>query len=359
MLHLLSSPSLTEDVTVAFKQMKILIIKFSAIGDVLRTTTLLHGLKRKWPGSEILWVTSPEAIDLLKENSFISEVVAFDKKTAQDLKKHNFDLLICMDKEEDSTALAMRLKAKKKIGFGRDDKDKLTIFNKESRYAYELGISDELKFKINKKTYPEIIYEMCGLDYKKDRYVLNLTGKELAWAESRLKELGIKKGDFIFGLNTGAGTRFTNKIWSFEKHKALIGGLLEEQGIKILLLGGKREECLNNRLKDTFKSRIYSAGCDNTLREFASIVKYCDVVISGDTLAMHIGIALDRYVIAVFGPTCSQEIELYGNGEKIVSDMDCSPCYKKKCTKKHDCMSVIDLNLTKRACQVSQIKEGK
>ena len=326
--------------------MKILIIKLSAIGDVLRTTTLLHGLKRKWPGSEITWITLPEAKDLLKENGFVDDVLEFNRKTSRDLETHAFDLLICLDKERNSTFLATRLKAKKKIGFGRDSKGKLSIFNKESRYAYELGISDELKFKINKKTYSEIIYEMCGLDYRKDKYILNLTDKEIAWAESRLKDIGIKKGDFIVGLNTGAGTRFANKIWSFDKHKALIQGLLEKQDTKVLLLGGKREAGLNKRLKDVFDSRVYSAGCDNTLREFASIVKYCNAIISGDTLAMHIGIALDRYVIAVFGPTCSQEIELYGNGEKIVSDMDCSPCYKRECDKKHNCIATINLKLT-------------
>jgi heptosyltransferase-2 len=56
---------------------------------------------------------------------------------------------------------------------------------------------------------------------------------------------------------------------------------------------------------------------------------------------MHIAIALNKYVVAIFGPTCSQEIELYDNGAKIVSDIECSPCYKRHCYKKDNCMSRI------------------
>lgn len=323
--------------------MKILIIKVSAIGDVLRTTTLLHGLRRKWPCSEIFWITSPEAVDLLKGDAFIDRLLAYNKKNIESLEKTTFDILICMDKEKDSALLASRLTARKKIGFGRDNKRKLCIFNKESRYAYELGVSDELKFRINRKTYPEIIYQMCALKYKKDRYILNLTGRELKKAWSKLTHLGLKKGDFIVGLNTGAGHRFANKIWGLEKHKLLIEKMLDKGDIKILLLGGRREEKLNQRLKKMFGGKIYNTGGTNTLRQFSSIIAHCNVVITGDTLAMHIGIALNRYVIAIFGPTSSREIELYDNGKKIVSNIGCAPCYRKRCGKKDNCMSNIDL----------------
>lgn len=326
-----------------YKIMKILIIKLSAIGDVLRTTTLLHGLKRKWPRSEIFWITSPEAADLLMKNGFIDRLLVYDRGDVRPLEKLTFDLLICLDKEKDSALLTRRIVARRKIGFGCDDKGMPCALNRDSRYAYKLGISDELKFRINKKTYPEIIYQMCSLKYKKDRYVLNLTDRERGKARSKLARLGIKKGDFLVGLNTGAGHRFINKMWGLEKHKLLINKMLDMGYIKILLLGGKREENLNQKLKKIFGDKIYNAGSGNTLRQFASIIAHCNVVITGDTLSMHIGIALNRYVIAIFGPTCSQEIELYGNGKKIISDIGCAPCYKKRCGKKDNCMSRIEI----------------
>lgn len=324
--------------------MRILLIKLSAIGDVLRTTTLLRGLKREYSLCEITWLTSADAAELLKENPLINSVIEFDKENIGFLERNSFDLLICLDKEIEVTSLAARINAGRKIGFSSTRDGKLTVFNKESEYGYKLGISDELKFRINKKTYPQIIYEMCGLRYRRDRYILNLTEREIEMAKVKLKNLGINDRDFVVGLNTGAGHRFVNKIWGFEKHKACIEEMLRNKKIKVLLLGGRSEEELNKRLKRFFRDKIYDAGTRNSLREFAAILRRCNIIITGDTLAMHIGIAMDRYVVAVFGPTCSHEIELYGNGRKIISDIRCSPCYKKQCDKKNNCMSKIKIS---------------
>ena len=118
---------------------------------------------------------------------------------------------------------------------------------------------------------------------------------------------------------------------------------LKKKNIKILLLGGSGEEQLNQDLKKAFGDNIYDSGIDNNLREFASILKHCSAVIAGDTLAMHIAIALDVYTIAIFGPTCDQEIDIYANGKKIISDIECSPCYKSECNKKDNCMARIRL----------------
>jgi heptosyltransferase-2 len=340
--------------------MKILIIKLSAIGDVLRTTTLLHGLKRKFPDAAISWLTYCSAADLLRGNHLIDRLFGFNAKNSKSLKKGRFDLLICLDKEREATSLARDIAASRKAGFGIDKNGKLAIFNKESEYAYRLGISDELKFRSNRKSYPEIIYEMCGLEYMQDRYILNLSKPEIMQARHKLARSGINKEDFVIGLNTGAGARFANKMWPFEKHKALIKEMLKIKDIRILLLGGRMEKGLNQALKAVFKDKIYDSGNANSLREFASIIKHCNVIITGDTLAMHIAIALNKYVVAIFGPTCSQEIELYDNGIKIVSDLMCSPCYKRRCNKKDNCMSRIKIKdvIEKLECNHDETLKG-
>jgi heptosyltransferase II len=59
---------------------------------------------------------------------------------------------------------------------------------------------------------------------------------------------------------------------------------------------------------------------------------------------MHIAIALKKQVVAWFGPTCAHEIELYGRGEKIVSDFSCSPCWNRNCNKQVKCNDALDLS---------------
>src|SRR5262249_21007110 len=68
------------------------------------------------------------------------------------------------------------------------------------------------------------------------------------------------------------------------------------------------------------------------------IVANCDLVVTGDTLAMHIAIGLRVPVLVILGPTCHQEIELYGRGAKIISDFPCSPCYLQICPLEVTCM---------------------
>ena len=68
------------------------------------------------------------------------------------------------------------------------------------------------------------------------------------------------------------------------------------------------------------------------------------VVISIDTLTLHIAIAFKKSVVAFFGSTCPQEIDLYNRGYKIVPDIDCVPCYKNKCDRESTYMKKIDLN---------------
>ena len=71
----------------------------------------------------------------------------------------------------------------------------------------------------------------------------------------------------------------------------------------------------------------------------------CDLVISGDSLGMHMAIALKKYIIVWFGLSCAAEIELYGRGEKLIPEgLECSPCWKKVCPFNLECIDMIDLN---------------
>jgi ADP-heptose:LPS heptosyltransferase len=321
---------------------KILIIKLGAIGDVLRTTPILRGLKRKYPRSSISWLTLKESRDLFKGNSLIKRLFIYGPDALRRLRLESFDILISLDKEKEATILAGELKAKRKIGFGMDkETGDLIPLNKESLYAFKLGISDELKFKENKKTYPEIIFEMASLKYQNDGYILNIPDSARAYARCLLSKMGIKNNALIIGLNTGAGSRFANKAWTEEGFLELIRLILAHTPAVPLLLGGPQEKLRNSRILSKSGGLTYDAGCNHSLARFAAIVDLCSLVVSGDTTAMHVAIALQKKVVALFGSTCAQEIELYGRGRKIFSAIKCRPCYKKQCGKKINCMNSI------------------
>jgi heptosyltransferase-2 len=321
---------------------RILIIKLAAMGDVLRTTPLLRGLRTKDPDCEITWITESNTIPMLERIPEIDRLLPFTCETVLQLEQETFDEVYCFDKEPKATALAMKINAGRRVGFGMSALGKTIPLNKESEYTYQLGIDDSLKFKINKKTYPELIFECSDLPYETPQeYILPDLSLEIEEAKARLSAGGVMPGDLKIGLNTGSGDVFATKKWTETGYVQLANRLVDELGAKVLLLGGPAEVTRNQRIAAAVRHPLINTGNDNPIRKFAGIVGNCHLVVTGDTLAMHIAIGLKVPVLTLLGSTCHQEIELYGRGSKIISDFECSPCYLSTCPKQITCMDAV------------------
>jgi ADP-heptose:LPS heptosyltransferase len=331
---------------------KILIIKCRAQGDVLRTTPLLPALKRKYPQSHITWLTDGESLDLLTGNPYLDRIRAYDLENILALLAEKFDILISLDKEPGLTSLATRVAAGQKFGFGMNEHGNLITFNKASDYAYRLGVDDHLKFIQNKNTYQEIIHEMAEVPYARDEYVFSLPEEAKDRAKHFFKRHQIRRRGQAVGLNTGAGNKFETKQWPEEHFLKLVTLLNRKLAARIFLLGGPREKDFNLRLERRSRAKIYNTGSDNSLLEFAGFISMMDVVVSSDTLAMHLAIALQKKVVALFGPTCPQEIDLYDRGTKIFAGSDCAPCYRQTCPDER-CMKAITPEQVLKAIQES------
>jgi heptosyltransferase-2 len=280
----------------------------------------------------------------LEGNPNIDKIIVYSDSAAKALSAECFDIILSLDKAEEGINLASAVSAKEKYGFGIDQGGKLCPLNKEAGYSYRLGIDDELKFFKNKKTYQELIYEMSCLDYKRNPYKLCLNRKNFEFADNFFRTNNLNGYRAIIGINTGAGSIFANKNLKKDRITELIRLLDKELGAKILLLGGRSEREINSYIIKNAGREIIDGGCGNSVKDFAALISRCSVVVAADTLAMHIAIALKRPVVALFGPTCSQEIDLYDRGFKVVTKAECGPCYKNKCDKKVTCMDNIDLN---------------
>ena len=119
--------------------------------------------------------------------------------------------------------------------------------------------------------------------------------------------------------------------------------------MQFLLLGGPAEQERNDRLKRASAVRLLDPGCNNTVRHFAALLSHCDVAVTGDTLAMHLSLALGKRTVVLFGPTSAAEIELYGLGEKVVPNMECLSCYKTSCDFVPNCMDLISTDMVEHA----------
>ncbi len=88
--------------------------------------------------------------------------------------------------------------------------------------------------------------------------------------------------------------------------------LLKELPCRVMLFGAERERATIEQILAAKRPNVLSAGTGNTIRQFQALLARCAVVVTGDSLGMHLAIAEKRPVVALFGPTCAQEIELYG-----------------------------------------------
>ncbi|HII30321.1 TPA: glycosyltransferase family 9 protein [Candidatus Woesearchaeota archaeon] len=317
---------------------KILIIKLGAAGDVLRTTAVLPGLKEHNPGARIDWVTKPDSVDLVRTNPLVDKVYCIG-----DSIPDHYDLVINLDEDEEACKLASQLKGEKR-GFLWESG--VVIPTETAREWFNMSAlgkrpeNDILK-RQNLKTYQQIMLEIIGLKTDHFHTSLHLPESSTGFAASFARRHGIGKHDFVVGLNSGAGSRWAQKSLGIEKSAELADGLGERLDARVILLGGPEEAGRNRALLSRVKSKIIDSGCDNRLLDFAGIINLCSVLVTSDSLAMHIALALKKPVVVFFGPTSSAEIELYSLGVKILPELECLCCYKKRCDKKPNCMDMI------------------
>jgi len=321
-------------------EFKILIIKLDAAGDVLRTTSLLHALKEKYKTSHITWLTKRNSIALFKNNKLVDEVVEFESPALlARLQTEQFDLLIHPDASPTSCALASVVKAKDKRGYTLNAKGKVIPCNDDAVEWLEMGAFDEYKKK-NKKSYQQILHEITGVEYKKGEIIINLSQSELEFKNDFRLKNNLDQYKHLIGLNTGASMRWQLKQWRAEGYQELITKLNSQKDIGILLYGGPEEAGRNEQIKSLFPN-VIDTGTSNSLREFFALLDLADIVITGDTLALHAATALKKNIICVFGPTSHNEIEDYGRIKKVIPEMDCLTCYKPVCDFVPNCMDLI------------------
>jgi heptosyltransferase II len=325
--------------------MEIALVKRGAIGDVVRTTSLLSPLKQKYPDSIITWITSKSSEPIIRNHPLIDEIIIFGAH--EGIADKEFDMVVSLDDEEEACRLVSGIKTKKVIGaYFMDGRCSYT----NSRW-FDMGLiskfgkdkADRLKTQ-NNLNFHAHMHEMLGLDSKICKPCIKIPAKDMNFAYDFAYEHGLHPKDIIVGINTGAGSRWPLKKWEEEKTIDLINMLIDD-GLNVILFGGPEEKERNARIVNCCSEKLIDAKTDNSLLEFAALINLCTVLVTSDTLALHLGVATSCYVVALFGPTSMSEIHLFGRGEKVSADMDCLCCYKKTdCKIKPNCMEKISVD---------------
>ncbi len=324
------------------KNKDMLIIKTGAPGDVLRTTPLLSGLREKYGGEKIYWLTDRKSLELLKDNPFLYRIMTPESRLFKEIKKKEFAFVINPENSKRSALIAETIHADQKFGYGFRPEGYIYPYTKEAEYYLEMAGFDDVK-KANRKTYQEILFEMCGMRFSPERNkILTPPLIDRKFIKSFRGRYRIETP--VIGLHTGAGRRWQLKKWRTDSF-AELAGVLAGEGNTVVLLGGNLEAKTNREIKRKVNApNVIDGTVNDDFKKFVNTIYMCDLIVCGDTLALHLALGFQKKVVALFGPTSPWEIELYGLGVKIFPEIDCICCYRGKCNKKPNCMDLISVD---------------
>lgn len=297
-------------------QTKILIIKLGysetldpeigrtpSLGDVVRTTPILWALKEKYPDSHITWLVSEQAESLLIGNKSIDRILVWDSFVPFQLMKEKFDVLINLEKISGICAIADMIDAWVKYGFRFDSYT--GYYN-----AYEKGLDfisyiEDKKSNESKGYWQQVLIEMLGVPWREQTYSLGYIPKTVE--------------SFDIGFNHEVGSK-----WPF---KALPMGHWKELEFSLLNLG---------------YSVTWQKGQEN-LHDYMDWINSCRMIITNDSLGLHLGFLYNKKIIGLFGPTDPKEVFFYFGCKLIKSPTKCGamPCFSPKCQSGLFCMNDI------------------
>lgn len=330
--------------------MKILIVKLSALGDVLRTTSLLAPLRRKHPRAEIWWVTAPAAAPLLRGNPMIKRVLAPPRPEGLRAPAGGFDLVLSLEEGPVSEFAAAACRGRligvypEGGGYRYTPSSALyygmSLLNRDADGS--LTTANRLK-AANRLTYARLWLKILGLEVPAGRRgtapSLFLGERDRAAAKKFVRRLGPAAP---IGFNPGAGARWPAKQLSVERAAALAAGLAR-LGRPVLLFGGPDEAGRNREIVRRAGAGVWDAGCRHPLRCFAGFVERCAVVVTTDSLTLHLANALDRAAVVLVGPTSPKELDVFDAGRILRPKGGCDCFYKARCKRNISCLDEMPL----------------
>jgi len=373
--------------------MNILIVKLSAIGDVVHTLPSLAALRRCYPDAHITWVVEEAAADLLSGHPDLNRVLISRRKTwirdlrkgritaplkemwgfLRELRSRPYDLVIDFHGLFKSAVIVLLSGGKRKLGYdslqegsglfysekipedmqkhavdryldfvrylsdGRQDADAITCTEAAPEFAIALGNEERGRVE-------------ALLDGQAEHLdVVDQGGKgAVTGGREKAKRCFVAVSPVAF---------WETKLWEEKSFADLCDRIRQELGIGVILTGGDPGPL--DRIRALMKTNAANLGGKTTLRDLAFLYGRAALVITTDSGPMHLAAAVGTPVVALFGPTDPARTGPYGPGHRIIRrKLDCMPCFKKHCETKR-CMDQITVEEVFAAAKEILTQGGK
>ncbi|HNQ49882.1 MAG TPA: glycosyltransferase family 9 protein [Candidatus Omnitrophota bacterium] len=280
----------------------------TSLGDVLRTTVILHFYK----DCSVDWLVDEVASPLLEGNKYINRIYHYSAETLSGLRAIKYDIVINFEKLPDICDFAHSLNAREFFGFvyngfGYEVKTHVQAARRLVELSQDIG-----KKRSNRDCWQKILSEAIGHMWNGEEYILGYRPR------SKIK--------YDIGLNWATSSKWKNKTWPKSRWREL-------------------ERFLKGRY-----SMSWQEGLDSVY-DYIDWIHSCRMLVTCDSLGLHLALALRKRVVSLFGPTSTHEVYLYGRGCYVLpgAQFSCIPCMLPKCNRKKNCMAYINpLNVSER-----------
>jgi lipopolysaccharide heptosyltransferase II len=330
-----------------FVLMKILIIRFSSIGDIVLTSPVMRCIKKQLPHATIHYLTKQSFKGIIEANPYVAKIHLLNDDfdaLIPELRAENFDFIIDLHKNLRTLKVKRALSKVKAYSFNKLNIEKWLLTNFHINKMPKVHIVD--RYVATAKPLG-VINDYEGLDY----FIP-------AHEYTNPSDIPTSHQAGYIGLVIGAS--FATKKLPTTKLIELCKAIHHP----IILLGGPEDKEIGDQIATNDPQKIYNASGKFTLNESADLVRTAKVIISHDTGLMHIAAAFKKKVISLWGSTAPVlgMTPYYGkytidNARIQVPNLSCQPCTKignKKCPKGHfKCMN--DINITDIVQQVERL----
>ena len=332
----------------------ILIVKLSAIGDVVHSLPLLEVLRKNFPEARIDWLVEEEGSQIIEGHKDLDRMIVsrrkswqrrflrLDRKAAlireigdfiRSLRAIRYDVVIDLQGLFKSGILIGLSRGRRKIGFTGGGKEGSYLFLTERPHFF-----DYRKHALDR--YLAAAESLaCSINSWKGEIPVRPVDRERV---DRLLRRHSLYHDVMVAINPVA--RWETKLWDGQKYAPLADKLQRELSCKVLFTGSMEDRPLIDRIAERMETRPLNLAGEINLKELAYLYTRCRLVISTDTGPMHIAAAMNTPVVALFGPTAPWRTGPYGKIHRVIrEELSCSPCFRKKCSHR-TCMSSITVD---------------
>lgn len=335
---------------------KILLIKLSAVGDSVLAVPAWRSLRNHFPFAEFTLLCSSVTFDTVRTFPFFDTILGSDlqgymKRPARflrfvsDLRRRSFDLVIDFDQWMRITALlTFATGARHRIGFDPRDQHRGFCYTRTTRPPRNRHEVDNFLDLV----------ELAGAPRGDRRLELwipatdALLAAELLGRDQKL-ERSAESPEILVAMHPGCGGSGKPRQWPAELYAELANRLTHRYShLRIMLTGSPGEKSLVDRIAAKLDKPCLNLAGPFSFTQFAALLQRCDLLVCGNTGAMHIAAAAGTPTVALHGPTNPNKWGPVGNRHTVVqSPIVCSPClelgFDYGCTT-HPCMRMISVS---------------